>query len=46
VAVNLKVPTMNVDVAKCNIVTEEDQKFVKLSSSLSREKRAMSILSY
>jgi hypothetical protein len=40
VAVNFKGPTENADVSKCNIGTEEDPKFVKLSSSLSREKRA------
>jgi hypothetical protein len=40
VAVKLKGLTENVDVAECNIGTEEDPKFFKLSSSLSREKRA------
>jgi ribonuclease HI len=37
VAVKFKGPTEDVDVAKCNIGTEEDPKFVKLSSSLSGE---------
>jgi ribonuclease HI len=40
VAVKFKGPTEDVDVAECNIGTEEDPKFVKLSSSLSREQRA------
>jgi hypothetical protein len=40
VAVKGKGQTEDVDVAECNIGTEEDPKFVKLSSSLSREKRA------
>jgi ribonuclease HI len=39
VAVKGKVPNEDVDVAECNIGTEEDPKFVKLSSSLSREQR-------
>jgi ribonuclease HI len=39
VAVNLKGPTEDVDVAECNIGTEEDPKFVRLSSNLSREQR-------
>jgi ribonuclease HI len=40
VAVKPKGPTEDADVAECNIGTEEDPKFVKLSSSLSREQRA------
>jgi hypothetical protein len=40
VVVNFKDPTEDVDVAECNISTEEDPKFVKLSSSLLREQRA------
>jgi hypothetical protein len=39
VAVNLKGPTEDADVAECNIGTEKDPKFVRLSSSLSREQR-------
>jgi hypothetical protein len=39
VAVNIKGPTEDVDVGECNIGTEEDTKFVRLSSGLSREKR-------
>ena len=39
-AVKFKGPTKDVDVGECNIGTEEDPKFFKLSSSLSREKRA------
>jgi ribonuclease HI len=39
VAVKGKVSNEDVDVAECNIGTEEDPKFVKLSSSLSREQR-------
>jgi hypothetical protein len=37
VEIMFKGPTKNVDVSKCNIGTEEDPNFVKLSSSLSRE---------
>jgi ribonuclease HI len=37
VAVKGKVSNEDVDVAECNIGTEKDPKFVKLSSSLSRE---------
>jgi hypothetical protein len=40
VAVKGKVSNEDVDVAECNIGTEKDPKFVKLSSSLSREQRA------
>jgi ribonuclease HI len=40
VAVKGKISNDDVDVAECNIGTEQDPKFVKLSSSLSREKRA------
>jgi hypothetical protein len=40
VAVQFNVPAENVDVSKCNIGTEDDPKFVKLSSILSREQRA------
>jgi hypothetical protein len=40
VAVKGKVSNGDADVAECNIGTEEDPKFVKLSSSLSREQRA------
>jgi hypothetical protein len=40
VAVKLKGPIENVDVDECNIGTEQDKTFVKLSSNLSREKRA------
>jgi hypothetical protein len=36
VAIKFKIPTEDVDVAECNIGIEEDPKFVKLSSSLSR----------
>jgi hypothetical protein len=39
VAVKGKVLNEEVDVTECNIGTEKDPKFVKLSSSLSREKR-------
>jgi hypothetical protein len=39
VAVKFKCPTKEVDIAKCNIGTEEDLKFVKLSSNLSGEQR-------
>jgi hypothetical protein len=40
VAVEGKVSNEDADVAKCNIGTEEDPKFVKLSSIISREKRS------
>jgi hypothetical protein len=40
VAVKGKVSDDNVDVTECNIGTEEDPKFIKLSSSLSKKKRA------
>jgi hypothetical protein len=40
VLVKFKGLTKDVDVAKCNIGTEGNPKFVKLSSSLSREQRA------
>ena len=33
-----KISNENVDVAECNIVIEEDPKYVKLSSILTREK--------
>jgi hypothetical protein len=39
VAVKVKGSTDDVDVTECNIGTEKDPKFVKLSSSLSREQR-------
>jgi hypothetical protein len=39
VAVKFKGSTDDVDVSECNIGTEKDPKFVKLSSSLSREQR-------
>jgi hypothetical protein len=39
-AVKGKASNKDVDVAECNIDTEKDPKFVKLSSSLSREQRA------
>jgi ribonuclease HI len=39
VAVKGKISNEDVDVAECNIGTEEDPKFVKLSRSVSREKR-------
>jgi hypothetical protein len=40
VAVKGKISDDDADVAECNIGTEQDPKFVKLSSNLSREKRA------
>jgi hypothetical protein len=40
VAVKAKGSTDDVDVTECNIGTKKDPKFVKLSSSLSREQRA------
>jgi hypothetical protein len=40
VAIKFEGPTKDVDVAEFNICTEEDPKFVKLSSSLSRDQRA------
>jgi hypothetical protein len=40
VAVKGKAADKDVEVAECNIGTKKDPKFVKLSSSLSREKRA------
>jgi ribonuclease HI len=40
VALKVKRLDEDVDVAKCNIGTEHDPKFIKLSSSLSREQRA------
>jgi hypothetical protein len=40
VAVKIKGSTEDVDVTKCNFGTEEDPKYVKLSSSLSKEQRA------
>ena len=40
VAVKGRVSNGEADVTECNIGTEEDPKFVKLSSSLSREQRA------
>jgi ribonuclease HI len=40
VAVKAKRPDEDVDVSECNIGTEEDPKFVKLSNSLSKEQRA------
>jgi ribonuclease HI len=39
VAIKGKVPNEDVDVAECNIGTERNPKFVKLSSSLSKEQR-------
>jgi hypothetical protein len=39
VAIKGKVPNEDVDVAECNIGTEGNPKFVKLSSSLSKEQR-------
>jgi ribonuclease HI len=39
VAVKFKGPTEGVDIAECNIGAKEDPRFVKLSSSLSREQR-------
>jgi hypothetical protein len=39
VAIHFKGSTNDVDVSKCNIGTEKDPKFFKLSSSLSREQR-------
>jgi hypothetical protein len=39
VAVKVKGSTDDADVTECNIGTEKDPKFVKLSSSLSREQR-------
>jgi hypothetical protein len=39
VEINFKGSTNDVDVYECNIGTEKDPKFVKLSSSLSREQR-------
>jgi hypothetical protein len=40
VVIKFKGPTEDVDVVECNIGTEEDPKFVKLSRGLSREQRA------
>jgi hypothetical protein len=40
VVVKIKVSTENVDVTECNLGTEEDPKYVKFSSSLSKEQRA------
>jgi hypothetical protein len=40
VAVKAKRPIDDVDVAECNIGTDQDPKFVKLSSNLSKEKKA------
>jgi hypothetical protein len=40
VAVKGKISNDDVDVVECNIGTEQDPKFVKLSRSLSREQRA------
>jgi ribonuclease HI len=40
VAVTYKRPIDDTDVAKCNIGTDQDPKFVKLSSSLLREQKA------
>jgi hypothetical protein len=40
VAVKGKVPTNDVDITKCNVGTETNLKYVKLSSSLSEEQRA------
>jgi hypothetical protein len=39
VVVKVKGSTENVDVTECNLGTEEDPKYVKLSSSLSKEQR-------
>jgi len=39
VEVKFKGSTNDVDVTECNIGTKKDPKFVKLSSSLSREQR-------
>jgi hypothetical protein len=39
VVVKVKGSTENVDVTECNLGTEENPKYVKLSSSLSKEKR-------
>jgi hypothetical protein len=39
VEVKFNGPTEDVDVAECNIGTEKEPKFVKLSRGLSREKR-------
>jgi hypothetical protein len=36
----VKGSTKDVDVTECNLGTEEDPKYVKLSSSFSKEKRA------
>jgi hypothetical protein len=43
VAVKVKGSTENVDVNECNLGTKEDPKYVKLSSSLSKEKRAQHV---
>jgi hypothetical protein len=40
VAVKAKRPIDDAEISECNIGTEKDPKFVKLSSNLSREKRA------
>jgi ribonuclease HI len=40
VDVNIKGSTENVDVTECNLGTKEDPRYVKLSSSLSKEQRA------
>jgi hypothetical protein len=40
VVVKFKGSTDDVDVSECNIGTDKDPKFVKLSRSLSREQRA------
>jgi hypothetical protein len=40
VAVKGKVSTHDVDITECNLGTEKDPKYVKLSSTLSREQRA------
>jgi hypothetical protein len=41
VAIKDKVPNKDADVAKCNIGTEGNPKFVKMSSSLTKEQRAV-----
>jgi hypothetical protein len=40
VAVKGKVSTNDADITECNLGTEKDPKYVKLSSNLSREQRA------
>jgi hypothetical protein len=40
VAVKGKISNNDVDVVECNIGTEQDPRFLKLSSSLSKEQRA------